>query len=178
MGVLFLASAAFYSNNLLQAIIFDLILFYLLTISVIDFEHKIIPDELSFSLLGLGLVIAVKNPFLSGGAWTRLGESALAASAGGLFMLLFAWGGEKLFKKEALGGGAIKLMAAIGAVLGVAGLINGLLIGSFLGALVGALLLILKRKKAGETIPYGPFLCFGVFLGCLYPGWWTPFLSP
>lgn len=93
-------------------------------------------------------------------------------------MLGFAWAGEKLFKKEALGGGDVKLIAAVGATLGWTGLAGALVIGSFTGALVGGGLLLLKRKKPGDAIPYGPFLCLGAFLSCLVPSWVRSVLFP
>src|SRR5436190_10380963 len=62
MALLFLAAAWRFSDHLSQIVVFDLLAFYLLTISVIDFDHKIIPDELSLSLLGIGLIAAFRNP--------------------------------------------------------------------------------------------------------------------
>ena len=177
MASLFLLSALRYTFSIPQMVIFDLLAFYLLTISIIDYHHKIIPDELSLSLILIGWAVSFRNPFLIS-TLPHWAESLTASVAGGGVMLFFAWLGEKIFKKEALGGGDIKLMAGIGAILGGPGLIGALTLGSFIGAIWGGALLALKRKQPGETIPYGPFLCLGAFITALYPGWWTPFLSP
>lgn len=83
-----------------------------------------------------------------------------------------AWSGEKIFKKEALGGGDIKLIAAFGSVLGWNGVIGPLLFGSLSGGMVGGVLLLAKKKKLGETLPFGPFLCIGLLVTYYYPLWW------
>lgn len=93
-------------------------------------------------------------------------------------MFLMAWVGEKLFKKEALGGGDIKLVAAAGAILGWNGLLGSILLGSIIGSIFGVLLIILHRKNRNEFIPFGPFLCLGVYLTCLRPIFWIRILFP
>jgi leader peptidase (prepilin peptidase) / N-methyltransferase len=178
MGLLFVFSAVWFHPYIDRILIFDLLAFYLLTISIIDYHHKIIPDELSLSLLVIGLLISFKNPYLGRFGLAPWLESLAAAFLGGGLMLFFAWAGEKIFKKEALGGGDIKLIAAFGALLGWNGLVGALSLGSFLGGVIGGALLLMKRKQRGDTIPYGPFLCLGAFISALYPDWWTPFLSP
>lgn len=177
MAMLFLFSAWHFRGHPFQILMFDVFSFYLLTIAVIDYHHKIIPDELSLSLLMFGLLSSFWNPYL-GSILPRWAESVISALLGGGVMLFFAWFGEKIFKKEALGGGDVKLMAAFGSTLGWNGLLGSLTLGSFVGALWGGSLLLLKRKKLGESLPYGPFLCFGALISLLFPNWWTFFLSP
>lgn len=178
MMLLFLAGALRFPDQVPQIFTFDILAFYLLTISVIDYHHKIIPDELSLSLLAVGLAGSYWNPYLAGHTLPAPLESFLAALVGGGMMLFLAWGGEKLFKTEALGGGDVKLVAAFGAILGWEGLMGALMVGSLLGALCGGALMLLKRKKARDTIPYGPFLCLGVLFTSFFPGWWSAFLFP
>jgi leader peptidase (prepilin peptidase)/N-methyltransferase len=178
MASLFAFSAYRFGAGLTRCLLFDLAAFYLLTISVIDYRHRIIPDELSLSLLAIGLLSAFWNPTLKGQTFPPIIESATAAFGGGALMLAFAWVGEKIFKKEALGGGDVKLMAAFGSLMGWTGYMESLILGSFLGALTGGVLLIIKRKKPGDPIPYGPFLCLGAFFTFLYPRWWDAFLFP
>jgi leader peptidase (prepilin peptidase)/N-methyltransferase len=178
LGLLFVLAAWRFQVPWVHLVIVDVMLFYLWTISVIDFHHKIIPDELSLSLLGMGLLTSWFNPYLGTGLLHPSLESLLAALAGGGGMLCFAWLGEKVFKKEALGGGDIKLLAAFGACLGWGGLLGSLVIGSFLGAFAGGALLLLKRKKLGDTLPYGPFLCMGAFFSLFFPNALQQFLSP
>jgi leader peptidase (prepilin peptidase)/N-methyltransferase len=178
LAFLFVLSAWKFRHTGSYILFFDVLIFYLLTISVIDAYHKIIPDELSLSLLGFGWLTSLWNPYLDGYPWPGWAISLIAGVTGGAVMLAFAWGGEKLFKKEALGGGDVKLMAAFGAFLGWKGLLGALTIGSFVGALWGGGLLLAKRKRPGDAIPYGPFLCLGAFVYGFFPDWAVHFLSP
>src|SRR5262249_36460835 len=154
----FALNAYWFHGAVPRTVLADIMSFYVLTISVIDYRHRIIPDELSLSMLALGLAGAWANPYLSGSLSNKVCESLLAGIGGGLLMLLMAWVGEKAFKKEALGGGDVKLIAGTGAVLGWQGVLGPLLFGSMTGGLVAFLLLLSKKKKLGETLPFGPFL--------------------
>src|ERR1700733_15684384 len=136
MAVLFLLNAWHFSAYLNRIIVADVLSFYLLTLSIIDYRHRIIPDELSLSLLVLGILGAFANPYFSGAPWVKMGQRAAWGLGGGLLMFGIAWAGEKAFKKEAMGGGDIKLIAATSAVLGWEGFLGPLLIGSLAGGLV------------------------------------------
>lgn len=93
-------------------------------------------------------------------------------------MLGLAWIGEKVFKKEALGGGDIKLVAAFGALLGWRGLFGSLFLGSLSGGVLGLALLLSKKKQRGETLPFGPFLSLGAFVTILLPPQWLRVIFP
>ncbi len=159
-------------------IVADILGYYLLTLSVIDYRHRIIPDELSLSLLVIGLFGSFWNPFFAGAPGVRFLHSLGAALAGGLVMLFLAWAGEKAFRKEALGGGDIKLIAASAALLGWPGIVGPILMGSLSGGIVALVLILLKKKHLGETLPFGPFLSLGVYLTCLFPAWSLYLVSP
>ncbi len=169
MGLLFLIGALLYPDNFYARLVTQMMGFYVLTISIIDAQHRIIPDELSLSMALLGLLVSPWNPFLGAAGWASLGQSLFAGLGGGGLMLLTAWLGEKTFKKEALGGGDIKLMAGFGAILGWEGLIGPLLIGSLTGGFYGIALMFLKKRRWGQTIPFGPFLCFGAWMVVIFP---------
>lgn len=167
MGCLFLFCAAYFSNPF-QLLISQVLCFYALTISLIDYRHRIIPDELSLSLAVIALLISPFNPYLEGG-WVGVAESFASFLGGGLLLLFLAYLGEFMFKKEALGGGDVKLVAAFGALLGYPGVVFSLLIGSLTGGIVGMGLILIGEKKMGEAIPFGPFLCLGVLVPCFFP---------
>ena len=172
MAALFLFHAWHFPGLPKQIIVADVLSFYLLTLSVIDYQHRIIPDELSLSLLAAGILFSFINPYLPVGLpWIKFLYDLAFALGGGLTMLLLAYAGEKTFKKEALGGGDIKLIAASAAVLGWAGIVGPLLFGSFSGGAVALVLLLMKKKKLGETLPFGPFLSLGIYFSCLFPEW-------
>jgi leader peptidase (prepilin peptidase)/N-methyltransferase len=168
MGCLFCVNVWFASGELPRMLILDLLTFYLLTISIIDYRTRIIPDELSLSFLAIAWVFSIWNPFFQGSLLHRLIESFISALAGGGGMFLLAYAGEKVFKKEALGGGDIKLVAGFGAALGWLGLWSSLLFGSVMGGLLGLLLLLSGKKNRGDTLPFGPFLSCGAFLTALF----------
>ncbi len=75
---------------------------------------------------------------------------------------LLGWGvaaaGEAIFKKEAFGGGDVKLLAGIGAWTGLTGAFDAMMIGSLLGSVYGLALLRSGRAKRSDAIPFGPFL--------------------
>ncbi len=169
MAIVFLLHAAFVPGPLIQILYLDVLTFFLLTISIIDFEHLIIPDELSLSLAVMGLAASFSNPYLEGTPAIKFLHSLLAGLGGCGLMLGVAWLGEKIFKKEALGGGDVKLILATGACLGVKGIYGPIMIGSLAGGLAGLLLLGLRKKKMGETLPFGPFLSLGAYLLALFP---------
>jgi leader peptidase (prepilin peptidase)/N-methyltransferase len=84
-------------------------------------------------------------------------------------MLAVAWLGEKAFKKEALGGGDVKLIAGTAAAMGWIGIFGPLLIGSMTGGVAALSLMIAGKKRMGETLPFGPFLSLGAYVACLFP---------
>ena len=125
-----------------------------LAIFFIDLDSQIIPDSLSLP----GIVLGVVATFLPGAKLTWL-DSLIGLAAGGLLFLLVAVMGDKIFKKESMGGGDIKLAAMIGAFVGWQGIILVLIMASFLGAFIGGgALLFAEDKEAARTIPFGPFL--------------------
>lgn len=130
-----------------------------LAVAVIDWDTFLIPDELSLGLLALGVALSPLNPWLSGGAWWRPVLLSLRGAAVGFAV---CWGvaeaGERLFGKEAMGGGDVKLLAAIGAWFGGTGAFDSLMIGSLLGAVYGLALMARGEIKRSDPIPFGPFL--------------------
>jgi leader peptidase (prepilin peptidase) / N-methyltransferase len=123
----------------------------LLGIAVTDARTYTIPDEFSLGGLVIGLLLALAPgtiPFLQ----------ALAGAALGFGLLyLVAVVGEWVFKKPAMGGGDIKMMAMVGAFLGPI----GVLLTIFLGALVGSFIFGPISWKTGKLVPFGIFLAIG-----------------
>jgi leader peptidase (prepilin peptidase)/N-methyltransferase len=135
----------------------------LLALAVIDWETGFLPDELTLTGMVVGLILCIGFPILQE-TDSRL-ISALR-SAGGLLLgggVIYVIGiiGEWIFKKEAMGGGDIKLLAMIGAFVGPTGVILTFFLAPFL-ALPHALLA--KIRNQAETIPYGPALVVAGFI--------------
>jgi leader peptidase (prepilin peptidase)/N-methyltransferase len=95
-------------------------------------------------------------------------NSALGALVGGGIILIIAWVGSIIFKKEAMGGGDVKLAAMIGAFLGWRYTIISLFLGFFIGALIGIILIMTKIKKREDAIPFGPFIASGSIITLLW----------
>jgi leader peptidase (prepilin peptidase)/N-methyltransferase len=125
-----------------------------LIIFVIDLDFKIIPDSLSLS----GIILGFLTSFLPNMP-IRPVNSLLGLAIGGLLFLAIAELGDRIFKKESMGGGDIKLAAMLGAFLGWQNILLVLVIASLLGTIVGLTALALaKNKESARTVPFGPFL--------------------
>jgi len=141
----------------------------LIVITFIDLKHSIIPDSLSITILLAGFVISPLNQHLGPDFVIRIIYSFVGIFSGAAIMYLIGFTGEKIFKKESLGGGDIKLMAGAGAFLGWEGVVFSLFIGSFIGTLVSLFLIYaLKTKTWGDYIPFGPFLSMGIIFYILF----------
>lgn len=122
---------------------FGLIIFF------IDLYHYIIPDKLSLPLITIGMVFSFLPKTDIG--WIPAGIGALS---GFLLFLFVAFFFQKATRKDGFGGGDIKLIAAIGAFLGVWGTLFTVLFSSLVALVV---LLILKHDR-NKHFPFGPFL--------------------
>ncbi len=122
----------------------------LLGIGVTDAKHYLIPDEYTVGGLVVGLLLSVRNGF------DGLLGALLGAAAGFALLYVVAVLGEKVFRKEAMGGGDIKMMAMVGAFVGWKGVLLTIFGGSLLGTLIFVpITLILKQQK---LVPFGVFL--------------------
>jgi len=164
-----------------------------LGIAAIDLEHWIIPHELSWPGIGIGLLFSWVNPRASPRA------AVLGAGLAWAAFTLLAWVGEKVFRKEALGLGDRWLLAMEGAFLGWSALLPIVFLSSVQGSIVGLVLMATGRAQTGKpranqasdpasaaqpdeddwvpprnALPFGPFLALGaiewLFLG---PGLWA-----
>ena len=140
----------------------------LVVLSGIDFHFMIIPDRCSLGLIVLGFAFAWTNPNFSGVWWQKELLSLLGAGVGLFGVMAIAFIGTWLFKKEALGGGDVKLMGGVGALIGWEGVITTLVFASFFGLVYAVFLMIFKGKKGGDAIPFGPFLSLGALINLFY----------
>lgn len=139
----------------------------LIVATFVDFAIQEIPDEVSLGGLTIGLILSVVFPALFGETsrlWS-FSNSVLGALAGGVSIYLTGIVGEFVFKKEAMGGGDVKLMAMIGAFLGWKLVLLTFFIAPFFGAGVG---IYMKLKYGNDTIPYGPYLSLGAMVAILW----------
>jgi leader peptidase (prepilin peptidase)/N-methyltransferase len=134
----------------------------LVAVTLIDWDTFLIPDELSLGLLAVGLAVAPLNPLYWGfPAWQGWLLALRGAAAGFAMCYAVAWAGELIFGQEAMGGGDIKLLAAVGAWSGGVGAFDCLMLGSVIGSVYGLGLMLRGRAKRSDPIPFGPFLSAG-----------------
>lgn len=134
----------------------------LLALTFIDLDTQLLPDDITLPLLWLGLLA---NTF---GVYTDLRSAVLGAVAGYLVLWTVYWGFRLIAKKEGMGYGDFKLLAAIGAWTGWQVLPAVILVAAGLGAVLGSIALWLARKGADTRIPFGPYLALGGIVGLLW----------
>ncbi len=156
-AVLFLVMYYKFGKTLefLHALIFVSVL---IPIFVIDAQHYIIPNAISLTGLGLGVVIVCAIAFQDKSV-DYLRARLIGFVAGGLVIWIIAFVGSAIMRKKAMGMGDVKLMAIIGLFLGAwPELVLVIGLSAFSGAIIGTLLIATGRKERKSPIPYGPFI--------------------
>jgi leader peptidase (prepilin peptidase)/N-methyltransferase len=148
-----------YSWQLAGALLFC---WALIALTFIDLDTQLLPDDITLPLLWLGLLFNV------GGVFVGLASAVLGAVAGYLLLWSVYWAFRLLAKKEGMGYGDFKLLAAIGAWTGWQVLPVVVLVASLLGAVIGAWSLWRTRRGRDTRIPFGPYLAVGGLAGMLW----------
>lgn len=130
----------------------------LVAITFIDFDHYIIPNEISYPGTALGLLLVAGLDYLDFGQLTW--QSSLLGALIGSGSLLLVMGVYWLVRRvEGMGLGDVKLMAMLGAFLGAhPALLFILFVSSFLGSVVGIGMMLFQGKDMKYALPFGPFL--------------------
>jgi leader peptidase (prepilin peptidase)/N-methyltransferase len=129
----------------------------LIIATFVDFEIQEIPDEVSIGGLAVGLILSIAFPSMLNEV-SRLNSflnSFLGALVGGGMIYAMGMLGEFAFKKEAMGGGDVKLLAMIGSFIGWKLVVLTFFLAPVFGSVVG---IILKVKHGKDIMPYGPYL--------------------
>lgn len=148
-------------------LIYATLLSALIIISFIDLEHRVIPDEMSLTGIILGLIISGLYPALHNetSRIASLKDSFLGILIGGISIYSIGVLGSLIFKKEAMGGGDIKLLAFIGSFLGWKLTLLTFFVAPALGSIVGVPLKLIRKQ---DTISYGPFLSLATFISIFW----------
>lgn len=143
----------------IKTLIFAAIISILIMIFFIDLEHMIIPDGLNLLIALFGITL---NIVYAGGNYKAAVLNMLFGLllGGGLFFILGLIG--------AMGGGDIKLMAALGIVFGWKLLIPLMFLSFLLGGIIGIALIVLKIKKIKDMIPFGPYIAAASVITAFY----------
>jgi leader peptidase (prepilin peptidase)/N-methyltransferase len=139
-----------------------LLLWTLVALTLIDFDRKLLPDDVTLPLLWGGLLLhlllgayGVARPF---GVRVDLGDSVIGAIAGYLALWSVYWLFRLVRGKEGMGYGDFKLLAALGAWLGWQLLVPIVLLSSVVGAVIGILLMVFRGRDHNIPLAFGPYL--------------------
>ncbi len=127
----------------------------------IDIDHKILPDSINYIILWGGLSASAL------GFTIELYDAVLGALIGYLSLWTFYWIFKILTKKEGMGYGDFKLLAAIGAFVGWQKLLVVIVLSAGVGSIIGIMMIVLKSLTKDTQIPFGPYLAIA--------GWITLF---
>ena len=154
----------------LDAVIYFAFACVLIVITFIDIDHRIIPDRISLPGIFVFFLAALALPSMT---WL---EALLGIAIGGGSLFLVALVYHLLTRKEGMGGGDIKLLAMIGALLGWKGVLFTIFVSSAVGTLTGLAIMAATRQNMKLAVPFGPFLSIGalayVFVGPQLIGWY------
>jgi len=134
-----------------------------LVLAYIDLDHLFLPDGIVFLLLWAGILIN-----LFGAGFCTLPEAVWGVVIGYGALWLVMHGYKWLTKKEAMGHGDFKLVAAFGAWFGVGQLLLIVMTGAFAGLLIAGPMLLFSGKGRDTQIPFGPFLILGAWLSLFW----------
>lgn len=160
-GILSLCAAYNFGVTLqtLAALFFTWVL---LALTLIDLKKQLLPDSMTLPLLWGGIFFSFFELF------TDLKSSVIGAMAGYLIL----WSVYHLFKlltkKEGMGFGDFKLLAALGAWAGYGYLPQIILVSSVVGSVTGIALLLLGKTKQQQPIPFGPYLAVAGWIALLW----------
>lgn len=150
--------------NLLQPVFWLVVGMLLLVVFVADLRFGLIPDSVNLALFVLALLyrlgLALTNQ-MQGADLVEAIISGLVLS--GFFYLLW-----RLTRGKGFGFGDVKLAPSLGLLLGWPRTLVGVFLAFIIGAVVAVVLILAKKKKFGQTLPFGPFLVVGTAASLLW----------
>ncbi|MCW5978924.1 MAG: prepilin peptidase [Bryobacteraceae bacterium] len=168
VGLLFFA-AVWTQGPTVEAVKLCVFAAVMVELVVSDLDSRILPDEFTLGGAAAGLLFAALTPMppgivgllLAERHWrlVSVAESAAGALIGSAALWTVGWLYLRIRGREGLGLGDVKMMAAIGAFLGLHRAFVALMLGSIAGSVIGLLFILLARKDASTyELPYGSFL--------------------
>jgi leader peptidase (prepilin peptidase)/N-methyltransferase len=144
----------------------------LICLTLIDFDHMLLPDQITLPLLWLGLLVNINGTFVP------LSDAVIGAAVGYMSLFSIFWVFKLLTGKDGMGHGDFKLLALFGAWIGWQLLPILILMASVVGAVVGISLMVFKGHERGQAIPFGPYLAVAGWITILWgEGLWSWYLA-
>ncbi|WP_173496208.1 A24 family peptidase [Shewanella sp. ISTPL2] len=159
---LLVATLAWHFGPSWQFVFASILTFVLIALTGIDLDEMLLPDQMTLPLLWLGLIINLNHTFASPT------DAIIGAAAGYLSLWSIFWLFKILTGKEGMGYGDFKLLAVFGAWLGWQMLPLVILLSSLVGAVVGITMIVSKRLKQGNPIPFGPYIAAAGWIALLF----------
>lgn len=141
----------------------------LIVMTLIDYDHQLLPDNITLPLLWLGLLVNAVDL----GFGVTASDAVLGAVVGYLSLWLFYWVFKLATGKEGMGYGDFKLLAALGAWMGWQSLLPIIILSSLVGAVIGVIMILLTGRDRSQPMPFGPFLAGAGFIMLI----WGPQIS-
>ena len=152
--------ALLYFNGLnINSIKFMLLIPMLIIAFMIDYKLQIIPNRLTLTIFEIGLIFTFAETLLNINLGINIFVNNILGMlvGGGIFLLITLIGGI-IAGKEAMGFGDVKLMGALGLFFGWLNMILISVMAFLFAAIVSIIILISRKKKMNEYIPFGPFI--------------------
>lgn len=134
----------------------------LIALTMIDFDHMLLPDQIVLPLMWLGLVVNLSNGIVP------LEDAVIGAIAGYSSLFIIFWLFKMATGKEGMGFGDFKLFALFGAWVGWQLLPLLILMASVVGAIIGISLMLFKNHQREQAIPFGPYLAIAGWITLLW----------
>jgi leader peptidase (prepilin peptidase)/N-methyltransferase len=145
-----------------------LLTWFLIALTVIDFDTQLLPDNMTLPLMWIGLLLSLAATDAVIGLPVSMRESIIGAVAGYLSLWSVYWLFKLLTGKEGMGYGDFKLFAALGAWLGWTMLPLIILLSAFTGAVVGITLIVIRGRDRNIPIPFGPYLAAAGWIALMW----------
>ena len=144
----------------------------LICLTLIDYDHMLLPDQITLPLLWLGLLVNIN------GAIVPLSDAVIGTVAGYMSLFSVFWLFKLVTGKEGMGHGDFKLVAVFGAWIGWQLLPLLILMASAVGAIIGISLMVFKNHQREQAIPFGPYLAIAGWITLIWGnGIWSWYLS-
>jgi leader peptidase (prepilin peptidase)/N-methyltransferase len=145
-----------------------LLVWALIALTVIDIDHQLLPDSITYPLLWLGLAFSLFHQPGSNPPFPDLQSSVVGAMAGYLSLWSVYWLFKLVTGKEGMGYGDFKLLAALGAWLGWQMLPLIIMLSAAVGAVVGIGMIVILGRDRQIPIPFGPYLAGAGIIALLW----------
>ncbi|MEJ6476638.1 A24 family peptidase [Pseudoalteromonas piscicida] len=146
----------------LEAVLYIVITWVLVALTVIDIDEMLLPDQLTLPTLWLVLVVSCF------GVGVEPKTAIVGAAVGYLSLWSVYWLFKLLTGKEGMGYGDFKLLAVFGALMGWEAILTIVLLSSLVGAVIGSIQLSIQGRDKATPIPFGPYLAIAGWITLMY----------